>query len=135
MARTDATKVGKVIEVDPTITDLTPFIDAANELVTELCEPEGYSEPRLTMIETWLAAHFYAVRDPRSTNEAAGSVSAAFESKVDLALNITRYGQQAMLLDTAGALASLNQQTVDTGGSSPRAFGVSWGGTDLETNY
>lgn len=116
MARTTPERVGSIIELDEDI-DLEEYILAANELVTELCEPvmqpDGatayYSEPRLALIETWLAAHFYAIRDPRTSFEQAGSVNARYEGKTDLGLNFTRYGQQAMLLDTYGNLKRLNE--------------------------
>jgi hypothetical protein len=109
MPRTSAALVAGIIEVDPSI-DLTPFIVAANELVTEVCGASGYTEERLELIERWLAAHFYAQRDARAQSEKAGSVGADYQSKVDLYLANTHYGQQAMLLDTKGGLASLNRQ-------------------------
>lgn len=117
MARTDATNVKAIIEVDSTIivtdADLTPFITTANELVTELCTgtqgpKTAYSATRLELIERWLAAHFYAIRDPRAKSEKAGSVSVNYQEKVDLNLSVTTYGQQAMMLDTNGALSRLN---------------------------
>jgi hypothetical protein len=106
--RTNDAKVSAVIEVDPTIA-LAPFIAAANELVTELCGSIGYSDVRLEQIETWLAAHFYAIRDPRVSSESAGGVSASYMNSVGLYLTQTPYGQQAMMLDTKGGLASVNR--------------------------
>jgi hypothetical protein len=112
-------------------TDMTPYIDAANELVSEKCAtvfpgvmeqldsaglpiytPESggfvYSDHRLELIERWLGAHFYAIFDPRSVVEKAGSVLQQIQSRVDLGLNLTHYGQTAMRLDTQGALAVMN---------------------------
>lgn len=109
--RTTPTAVGKIIELDPTITDITPFIDIASELVTEICVPAGYTDSRLEMIERWLAAHFYAIRDPRYASEKAGSVGASYQHEVGLNLAVTTYGQQAMILDTKGGLANLNKST------------------------
>ncbi len=111
--------------------DLSPFIDSANEIVTERCavvfpgvteqldsagnpiyvaEKGGfsYSNHRLELIERWLSAHFYAIFDPRSVMEKAGSVMQSIQSKVALGFNVTHYGQQAMRLDTQGALAVMN---------------------------
>lgn len=119
--RTTSGAIEAIIEVDATIS-LTPFIEVASALVDELCAGVGYSDARLELIERWLSAHFYAVRDPRTTNESAGGVSAGFESRVDLGLSITRYGQQAMMLDTKGALAALNKRTKDGMGGA----GVFW---------
>lgn len=131
MARTDATNVAKVIEVDEEI-DLTPFIDTANELVTEMCTGDNgpdpvYSANRLELIERWLAAHFYAIRDMRPANEKAGPVGVAYQHEVDLNLANTMYGQQAMVLDTNGGLATLNKQTEEGG---PREVGLTWLGTE-----
>lgn len=115
MPRTDATLVAGIVEVDGTI-NLDPFILAANEIVTEVCavatKEDGsawHTEARLTVIETWLAAHFYCILDPRADMEHAGSVSVRYQYKVDLGLNVTTYGQQAILLDTSGGLAKLNE--------------------------
>lgn len=117
MARTTAALVAKIIEVDSSIivtpdTDFAPFIEWANAIITDVCVPLGYDDERLALIEKWLSAHAYAIRDPRITSEAAGkgAVSASYESKVDLNLNLTRYGQSAMVLDTKGGLASLQQK-------------------------
>jgi len=118
MARTNATNVKAIIEVDSSIvpadSDLDPFINTANELVTELCTgtqgpSTAYSVTRLELIERWLAAHFYAIRDPRAKSERAGSVGVSYQEKVDLNFAVTTYGQQAMMLDTNGALARLNK--------------------------
>lgn len=112
MARTTAEKVGKVIEVDPEV-DLDPFIEAATLLVDEVCVPFGHSEARLTVIETWLAAHFYGVFD-HETQVAQEWIGAAigtqYRGKAELGLNLTKQGQQAMILDTGGGLAKVNAQ-------------------------
>lgn len=127
MAYTDSDKIKAIIEVDETLApSLTPFIDAAHELVEECCSEAGYTESRLTIIETWLAAHFYAILSPRTTGERAGSVGETFQSSVALGLNVTHYGQQAMRLDTAGGLAALENQTKK--GLKP-AIDFAWLGT------
>ena len=139
MARTTASEVQTIIETDPSIivvdADLDPFIAVANELVTELCTGTAgptpvYTATRLELIERWLSAHFYAIRDPRTTSESAG-VSASYESQVDLGLALSRYGQQAKLLDTHGGLASLDNQTKK---GLTRTVGVTWLGTAPTTS-
>jgi len=118
MARTNATNIKAIIEVDTTIiaadSDLDPFISTANELVTEICTGTNapdpvYSATRLELIERWLAAHFYAIRDPRAKSEKAGSVGVSYRGKTDLNLSLTHYGQQAMMIDTNGGLARLDK--------------------------
>lgn len=109
MSRATPEDVKAVIDFDPSIEDLQPFIDAANELVTEVCAVAGVSTNRLKIIETWLSAHFIAIRDPRYTSRSLGDASHAFQSQVGLNLGLTPYGQQAMLLDTKGGLAWLDK--------------------------
>ena len=108
MARTTSELVEAIIEVDDTLGSLAPFIDAANILVTELCEPTGYSEERLTVIETWLAAHFYCSKDPRIQTQFADGVGQTVQNKVGLGLDGSTYGQMVKRLDTSGVLAKLD---------------------------
>ncbi len=108
MARVTDIEVAGIIDVDSSI-DLTPFINTASSLVDELCSGVGYDETRLKLIELWLAAHFYAIRDPRTTGEGIAGVSVSFQGSTGMNLASTSYGQQAMLLDTAGALSRLNR--------------------------
>jgi len=126
MARTTSEAVADIIEVDVTI-NLDPFISVANELVTEICSDAGYSAERLELIERWLSAHFYTNRDPRAEQERAGPVSAKYQSKVDLNLSTSHYGQTAMMLDTAGGLAALSNSK-----GTRRTASVVWLGTEEE---
>ena len=129
MARTTSTLVEGIIAVDSTsIPDLTPFIDVANQLVTDVCTDSDYTDAKLPIIETWLAAHFYAIRDPRPDSQKAGSVSQKLQYKVDLNLAVTTYGQQAMIIDTAGNLAKLNKQA--TTGNVVASASITWMGDD-----
>lgn len=136
MPRTTAELVNDIIEVDDTIS-LTPFIEAANLLVNRICVPAKDSEgnlyytleTELEVIERWLAAHFYAVRDPRIVTEGVSVIMTRFESKVDLHLNMTRYGQAAMTVDTSGALASWNHSLK----KGKRKAAIHWLGTNPET--
>lgn len=105
MVRTTPDLVKEIIEVDASIS-LTPFILVASQLVDLIPE---LSLERLTVIETWLAAHFYTIRDPRATQQTAGSVSESYQSRVSYYLANSHYGQQAVLLDTTRTLATLNR--------------------------
>lgn len=114
-----------VIEVDDTI-DTTPFIQTASELVAEYCSAAGYTAEKLARIETYLAAHFYALRDRQTISEQAGTVSVTYQSKIGLFLKLTHYGQTAMMLDGAGGLAALDKK-MENGG--PVKAGFTWLGT------
>ena len=132
MARTTPEEVEAIIEVDEDIS-LTPFIAAANVLVTDCCgdADPAYDEERLTLIETWLSAHMYTNRDMRAEKEKAGSVAATYQSKVDLGFDTSHYGQMAMRLDTQGGLSSLNEQAKKGG---KKIIGVIYLGTEPEYN-
>jgi hypothetical protein len=111
MARTTAEAVGLIIEVDANIS-LDPFIEIANALVTQCCTDTGtdYTDVTLELIERWLSAHCYTIREGRSFREKAGSVSEEKQSKVDLGFDTSHYGQTAMRIDYQGGLATLNEQ-------------------------
>lgn len=119
--RTDQTEVGNIIELDlDTFPGLmTPCLTFANELVTERCTDSGYSDTRLALIECWLCAHLVATIDPRVSSEEAKDVRVWYQSKVDLGLSLTHYGQQVMILDTAGNLAGLNNKMKTIKGIRP----------------
>lgn len=109
MPRTTPALVRGIVEVDDdTWPSLSPFIEAANELVTEKCTASGYDDSRLRRIETWLAAHFYCCVDKRARQEQTGKVFETFESYVGNGLDLTAYGQQVKIFDTAGNLAALD---------------------------
>jgi hypothetical protein len=122
--RTTDAAVALIIEQDVSIS-LTSFIEVANALVTELCTDSGYDATRLELIERWLSAHFYAIRDPRTVSEKADVVAQSFRSKVDLGFNVTHYGQMAMRIDTDGNLAALDKRTLE---GQRKSLGVSWVG-------
>lgn len=114
-ARCTGADVVAIIETDVTITGaapdytgLNPFLDIANEMVTECCtlQNQNYTVGRLALIETWLTAHYYAIRDERVVSEKAGSVAQSFNRTIGLGLNATLWGQQVMRLDTSGGLAA-----------------------------
>jgi len=130
--RTTSSAVEEIIEVDSSI-DLDPFIETASALVDKHCAAanSAYTAAELELIERWLSAHFYAIRDPRSLIDYLGKLSSTIESKVDLGLNVTRYGQMAMILDSYGGLAALNENMINKGGR--RVIGITWLGEESET--
>jgi hypothetical protein len=133
MARTTDSLVMAIIDVDSGDV-LDPFISAANNLVTQCCTGSAmdpaYSAQVLQEIETWLAAHFYCMYNPRAEMEKAGDVAARYETKIRTGLFLSKYGQMAMALDWQGGLAALNDQ-LEKGGRAN--IGATWLGTDYAT--
>lgn len=134
-ARATLSLVEGVIELDASVVPddaaFSPFASAAHALVTQCCEGENgpdtpYSEAHLTEIETWLAAHIYTTRDPRASSEAAGSVNASYQSRIDLGFSNSHYGQMAMRLDWHGGLARLDRDILKGG---KRRVSADWLGT------
>ncbi len=108
MPRTTDAAVRAITTVPKKVTDLTPYIEVANNMVTRVCLESDYDDATLELIERYLAAHFLAVHFPISIMERAASVQSLKEHKVALGLMNTRYGQQACMIDTAGNLAAVS---------------------------
>lgn len=127
MPRTNAALVREIIEVEDGVS-LSPFISAANILVTAKCAVHAsYTALELMTIETWLAAHFYTVYDPRTVQEQARSVQATYQSKVDLGLDTSHYGQMAKRLDYKGGLAAMDNSLEEI---VSRTVGLKWLGKE-----
>lgn len=91
--------------------DLAPFIDLADVVAVERLAGY-YGDSYLTRMVKLLAAHFYEVDNPRLRQEQIGVQRATdvLESKVDLGLNLTRPGQQVLMMDVKGRLSVKKQQ-------------------------
>ena len=132
--RTTPEAVSKIIEVDISTRALAdvlePFIETASQVVTDVCGGSDYTDEKFELIERWLAAHFYGVFDTQLQGETAGPVTATYFWKTGFILHQTRYGQQAMMIDTDGSLARLNKQLLD--GTAGRTTSFTWGGTEYD---
>lgn len=123
--RTTDVEVAAIIETDSTI-GLAPFIAAASALVDVHCAAANpnYTATELLLIETWLAAHLYAVRDRAKVSESAGDgVSQSMQHTEDLGFDCNEWGQVAMRLDYFGGLAKLNA-SIKKG--TTRTVSVTW---------
>lgn len=136
MSRTTFDAVKLLVEVDTTISpDLAPFIETASALVDSVVatakKADGvsdyYTSGQLELIERWLAAHFYTIRDNRAAAEKAGSVSINYQYDIGKMLSSSMQGQTALALDTAGGLASLSKQAEE---GKPRKVGAFYLGAD-----
>lgn len=109
---------------DTALTDLSPFITVANQMVTRYCTGGDMSDAELKEVERWLSAHFASVQDARTASEKAGPVSENYQYKVGLDLDFTKYGQQAMVLDATGGLANWNKDVQN--GKADRPATIGW---------
>lgn len=97
-----------------TALDTTTFITTAHLIVTEDLDGLGYSDDRLKQIELYLAAHFTALMEENGglTRRKFGDSDESYALVKGNGLMMTRYGQQAMALDTSGKLKELNNTTL-----------------------
>ena len=113
MASTTAAAVQAVLggNWDQT-TDLTPFIDAAAEVVADAVtcaavRSTTISSTKQELMERWLAAHYYTQMDPLYTSKSTGDASGSFKDY--------GYDKVAIALDPTGCLVrALNGQKVAT---------------------
>ncbi len=124
--RTTDAKVREVLDEDNASILMTPFIEVANNLVTDYIVTEcgaSYSATKLELIERWLSAHFYSVSDRRLASEITGRAEGVYQGKTNMGFDATLYGQQAKIIDTDGCLAKLDAT------EGKRIIGAKWQGT------
>ena len=99
--------VRSVIEI-PDEVEVTSFIKTAKLIVEEDLADQGMSAARLDQIIIYLAAHFACLRVERGGLRSSQTLNAKdeYQLNADKGLRSTRYGQQAITLDTSGVLAS-----------------------------
>ncbi len=109
--RADVPGVCAIIDTDLENNQVEPFIDVANVMVDNelLNATPPLSDAILEKIETYLAAHFLTLFDPRVVKEQADTVSFTYESAVAMGLDSSKFGQMAQILDSSGRLKQLNK--------------------------
>lgn len=111
MARVTSAEVLEIIDVDSSITNLTPFITSANLLVTNAFSGDTQvGDATLKEIERNIAAHLICARDPRAIEEWNVEMRVKYMGEFKEGLKATPYGQTALLLDFTGKLASLGKK-------------------------
>ena len=107
--RTNDEAVRAVLDTDAAI-EVAPFIKTANSLTNYVARRDAaglLDAEALRQIETYLAAHFYALKDPQFRSKSTGGASGQFQGQSGMGLDATDWGQQAKLLDYTGTLNSL----------------------------
>lgn len=110
--RVEAQEVLDIMDTVLTVTQIHPFILAANAIVTEkLGSNTDITDEHKKEIERWLAAHFASAgKDVGAMEEEVGDARIKFFGKDGTGLELTRYGQMVKLLDTTGILGNLGKR-------------------------
>ncbi len=107
---TDAT-VRAAIETQSSL-GTGPFIRTANVLTNKIASKDSAGElgdALLAEIETYLAAHFYALYDQQYSEKKTGDASGVYQGKTDMRLDSTIWGQTALMLDVTGYLKGMSE--------------------------
>ena len=102
----------EVKQIIPTTLNTIPFIKTANQIVQDRLTDKGLSAGALKMIELWLSAHFISIRDRsyRVQSKKIGEAQETYAAATGRGLQMTPYGQQALMLDTSGTLAGMGKR-------------------------
>lgn len=98
MARIAPHDVSKILETELETSALMTFIEDANTIVNNRCEPYTDDTDALADVETYLAAHLASAKEPR-VSTVSGAVT-----EVELDADGDRYWHQAVLIDPTGRL-------------------------------
>lgn len=119
MSLNSVDELRQILEVpgDVEDTSLEMFLADANLIITEDLAGKGHSTARLKTIERYIAAHFSLLLTERGglTSSRQGESQdnytsmSALGNKAITGFQLTRYGQQAISLDTSGTLAAMSK--------------------------
>ena len=113
-ARVEDSDVKAILDTE--VQDLAPYIQWAHLIVERNLLGCGYTEDELKELERWLAAHAVALAPPSGWSVQGASqmkeaqLSLTLGGQYGMRLESTRYGQQALMLDQCGVLATLGKR-------------------------
>jgi hypothetical protein len=99
----DDTKLNVHIRRANRLTDWLQTQDAADQGML--------NDGLLQEIETLLACHFYSTKDQPYTSKSTNGASGSFQGQYGMHLERTMYGQDAIVMDVSGKLATLGKRT------------------------
>ena len=110
MARTTEAEVLEIMETEVTVTQVTPFLTAANLLITSVFSGSSTADSLLAEIEKWLTAHMIASTISRTASaEELGEAKVKYTGFWGKKLDSTPYGQMVQVLDTEGLTTNLGK--------------------------
>lgn len=114
MPRAQTDDVQKLL--DSASEDVTLFVIMASTVVDEFLASSTLSAAVLALIETFLAAHFALLATERGSlaEKTLGEAREKYHNIYKAGFNATRFGQQAIILDTTGTLAGMSGAAENT---------------------
>jgi len=108
--RSSETEVKEILITTLSETEVTPYLEMANRLVTARLEGE-YPEKDLIDIVKNLAAHFISVADFRVKSQSIGEANVTFfaTSTIGEKLASTPHGQNVQMIEWKGILSRTGQ--------------------------
>jgi len=102
---------------EPVSTSVDAQIAIATTLVDDNLVGQGLSEAALKNIELFLSAHFtlLTVENGPLAKKMIGEASEGYHNVYKGGLLSTRFGQQAVMIDTSGVLAELSDRSENPG--------------------
>ena len=112
MARVTVDEVRSIISTKADDNTIYQYIASAQALM-DLLIGQGLTAMQMKEIERWLTAHLIAsTRDRQAREEGAGGAYIKYTGLSYTGLRGTTYGQQAIVLDTSGTLATIAGKSV-----------------------
>jgi hypothetical protein len=110
-ARVTEAEVLAIMDTILVSADITPFVIAATLVIDEVSTRATYSAALLKELERYYTAHLAAaLKDPTIKQEKTGEAAVTYLGEGGKGLEFTSYGQQVLVLDTEGVMASLGKQ-------------------------
>ena len=133
MFGTKASEVRALLADQSDSIPVEPFIRSAHSklmwLYAHCTGMSSMTDDDLTIVEAWLAAHYYAQKDPQYLSKSTGGASGSFQGQVGKYFESTWYGQRAIELDHSGCLARLQSELISTSqGGGKRVASIHWAG-------
>ncbi len=112
MARINEKRIQDIMDTAVDVGNITTYLNIANNYVTQNLGSSGLDTATLADIEAFITAHFIAMtKERQGMKEKIGDVSVEYQGEFGKFLEMTTYGQSALLLDSTGILSSVSSGT------------------------
>lgn len=112
MALVSPAEVKQLIDTDLSDPTILVYITSADNVITELFDEDTtVTDSQKKELERWLTAHLIAcTQEPQISQVGVSGTSVKYQGVTGKGLESTFYGQQVLVLDTAGKLRNLGKR-------------------------